>query len=232
MQGIFITGTNTDVGKTAIASGLAWALTKRKIDVGVMKPFATAKRVFSGKYRSRDTAILAKASGVKDPDRSLNPFFYPVPASPLAAAELKYGPPVHIEKALHELKTLARKHDFLIVEGIGGIMVPLTENEVVADFAKRANLPLIIVSTSKIGTINHTLLTAIVCKKFRLKIAGIVLNKISNQPNEIEQSTAEIIERLTNIQVLAKIPYSKGANYAAVGKVLEENFNLESLLSM
>ena len=75
MRGIFITGTSTGVGKTLVAAGLAWALRKRKIDVGIMKPFATANRVFSTKYRSQDTAILAKASGVNDPDCSLNPFF-------------------------------------------------------------------------------------------------------------------------------------------------------------
>ncbi len=141
MQGIFITGTSTGVGKTAIAAGLAWALSERKIDVGVMKPFATANRVFSKMYRSQDTAILAKACGAKDCDRNLNPFFYSIAASPLVAAELKYGPPVDIERALQDLRRLARKHDFLIVEGIGGIMVPLTENEVVAGFVKRANFP-------------------------------------------------------------------------------------------
>ena len=68
MQGIFITGTGTGVGKTTVAAGLAWALRKRGLDVGVMKPFATANRVFSRKYRSRDVAILAKASKVNDPE--------------------------------------------------------------------------------------------------------------------------------------------------------------------
>jgi dethiobiotin synthetase len=76
MRGIFITGTSTGVGKTVVAAGLAWALRKRRINVGVMKPFATANRVFSRKYRSQDTAILAKASQVNDDDSELNPFFF------------------------------------------------------------------------------------------------------------------------------------------------------------
>ena len=232
MRGIFVTGTNTGVGKTAIAAGLAWALSKRKIDVGVMKPFATANRVFSRKYRSQDTAILAKASGAKDSDSNLNPFFYSIAASPLTAAELRYGPPVDIEKALQDLRSLARKHDFLIVEGIGGIMVPLTENEVLASFVKQANLPLVIVSTPNIGTLNHTLLTVMACEKFRLRIAGIVLNKASKVPNKVEQKTAEIIERFVDIPVIAEIPFSRGANYVALGKLLEDNCNLEILLSM
>jgi dethiobiotin synthetase len=232
MRGIFVTGTSTGVGKTAIAAGLAWSLRKQKIDVGVMKPFATANRIFSRKYKSQDTAILARASGVTDPDYMLNPFFYSIAASPLVAAELKHCPQVDMEKALQKLKKLARKHDFLIAEGIGGIMVPLTENEFVVNFAKRANLPLIIVSTPELGTINHTLLTVMACKKLHLKIAGIILNKTSKKPDIVEQKIAEILERLTHIKLLAVIPYSKAANYASIGKMIEDNLNFETLLSM
>jgi dethiobiotin synthetase len=232
MHGIFITGTNTGVGKTAVAAGLAWALRKRKIDVGVMKPFAAANKVFSKKYRSQDTAILAKASRVKDPDCNLNPFFYSIAASPLVASELKHGAPVNIKKAVHLLKKLGSKHDFLIAEGIGGIMVPLTENQSVAGFVKQVDLPLVIVSTANLGTLNHTLLTVMACKKFRLEITGIVLNKVSKKPNIVEQKTAEAIERFTHIKVLTLIPFSQGVNYAAIGKMLEQDLDLDKLLSM
>src|SRR5919108_5343821 len=112
MHGIFITGTSTGVGKTLVAAGLAWALRKRGIDVGVMKPFATANRVFSTKYRSEDTAILAKASQVKEPDSELNPFFYSIAGSPLVASELKHKPPPSIQRALQILQNLGKKHDF------------------------------------------------------------------------------------------------------------------------
>ncbi len=232
MHGVFITGTSTGVGKTAVAAGLAWALTKQKIDVGVMKPFATANRVFSKKYRSRDTALLAKASGVTDPDFSLNPFFYSIAASPLVASELKYGAPVNIKKAIYQLKKLGRKHDFLIAEGIGGVMVPLTQSESVADFIKKVHLPVIIVATAKLGTLNHTLLTVMACKKFGLRIAGIILNKMPKEANIAEKKIAEVIETLTHFQVLAVIPFLRGANYTSIGKVLEENFDLQKLLSL
>jgi dethiobiotin synthetase len=232
MRGIFITGTSTGVGKTLVAAGLAWALRKRRIDVGVMKPFATANRVFSTKYRSRDTAILAEASAAKDPDYSLNPFFYSIAASPLVASELKQGAPVNIKKAVQSLKKLGKEHDFLIAEGIGGIMVPLTENESVADFAKRVDLPVIIVATTKLGTLNHTLLTVMACEKFGLKIKGIILNKISKKPNIVEKKTVEIIERLTHVKVLAVLPFSQEVSYAALGKVLERDLDFDKLLSM
>ncbi len=232
MHGIFVTGTDTGVGKTAISAGIAWALRRQKVDVGVMKPFATANRVFSKRYRSQDTALLARASAVNDHDYDLNPFFYSIAASPLSATELKYGPPVDIKSALHKLKELGRSHQFMIVEGIGGIMVPLTENEFVMDFAKRTNLPLIIVSTPKLGTLNHTLLTVMACKKLRLRVAGIVLNKTSKKPDVVEQKTAPILERLTDIKVLAQIPFSKGANYISIGKLLEEKLDIQMLLSV
>ena len=232
MHGVFVTGTNTGVGKTAVAAGLAWALRNEKMNVGIMKPFATASRVFSKDYRSEDTAILARASGAADSDCNLNPFFYSIAASPLVATELLQSPPVDIDKALLQLKKLATKHRFMIVEGIGGIMVPLTENKSVADFIKRTKLPLIIVSTSKLGTLNHTLLTVMACKKFRLNIAGIILNKTSKRPDKVEQKTAEVIERLTDIKVLTTIPFLRGADYASIGRVLANCLDLEMLLSM
>jgi dethiobiotin synthetase len=232
MRGIFVTGTDTGIGKTAIAAGLAWALRKKGVDVGVMKPFATANKVFSKKYRSQDISLLARASAVNDKDYEINPFFYPIAASPLTATELKYGPPVNSRIALQKLKNLGKKHQFMIVEGIGGIMVPLTESEFVIDFAKQASLPLIIVSTAKLGTLNHTLLTIMACKKRHIKIAGIILNKTSRKPDIVEQKTAPILERLTDIKVLAQIPFSKGANYSCIGRQLEEKLDIQTLLSM
>ncbi|HWS20222.1 MAG TPA: dethiobiotin synthase [Nitrososphaera sp.] len=232
MHGIFITGTSTGVGKTAVAAGLAWALRKQDIDVGIMKPFATGSRVFSKKYQSQDTAILAKASGVNDPDSSLNPFFYSIAASPLVASELKYGTPVDIKTAARQLKKLGRKHEFLIAEGIGGIMVPLTENESVAGFIKQVDMPILIVTTAKLGTLNHTLLTVMACKKFGLKIAGIILNKMPKKPTIVEKKSAEVIERLTHFKVLALIPLLQRENYATIGKVLEHDMDLDKLLSL
>jgi dethiobiotin synthetase len=108
----------------------------------------------------------------------------------------------------------------------------LTENEYFAGFAKRANMPVIIVATTKLGTLNHTLLTVMACEKFGLKITGIILNKISKKPSIVEQKTAEVIERLIHVKVLALVPFSQEVNYAAIGKVLEHDLDLDKLLSM
>ncbi|HUG96018.1 MAG TPA: dethiobiotin synthase [Nitrososphaera sp.] len=231
MRGLFVTGTSTGVGKTAVAAGLAWAMRRKKVNVGVMKPFATANKAFSKKYRSQDIALLAEAAGVGDPDSELNPFFYSLAASPLVASQLRREPPVSVEKALQALENLAKKHDFMIVEGIGGIMVPLTENESVADFAKRAGLPAVIVSTSMLGTLNHTLLTVMACKEFGINVRGIIVNKMPKKPSIVEQKAPKVIERLTGFPVLSTLLFSKGGNHAAIGKALEKTIDLDSLLS-
>jgi dethiobiotin synthetase len=232
MRGLFITATGTGVGKTTVAAGLVWVLRRRKVSVGVMKPFATANRKFSKKYRSQDTATLAKAAGVEDPDSELNPFFYSMAASPFLASQMKREPPTSIEKAVQTLRNLAKKHDVMIVEGIGGIMVPLTENESVADFAKRAGLPAIIVTTPVIGTLNNTLLTVMACKEFGIDIRGIIVNKMPKRPGIAEQKAPEMIEQLTGIKILGILPFSKTVNHNAVGKMLEKAVDLDSLLSV
>jgi dethiobiotin synthetase len=232
MRGIFITGTGTGVGKTVVAAGLVWALRKRRIDVGVMKPIATANIVFSKKYRSRDTAVLAKAAETAEPDHELNPLFYSTAASPLMAARERNEPPVNIGKAVQSLERLAGKHNFIVVEGIGGIMVPLTESEYVADFAKKVGLPVVIVSQPMLGTLNHTLLTVMACRKFGLNMKGIIINKMPKKPNIIEQKTPQVIEELSGVPVLGILPFSKGANYAKIGKLLENEMDLDRLLSV
>lgn len=221
MRGVFVTGTGTGVGKTMVAAGLAWALRQRKVDVGVMKPFATADRAFSKKYRSEDTAILAKAAGATETDDELNPFFYQAAASPLMASQMLGKPSVDLDKALQMLQNLAGRHDFLVVEGIGGIMVPLNEKQYVADFAKLAGLPIVVVSTPQLGTLNHTLLTVQACRKYGLDVKGIIVNMMPKKPSAVEQRAPEAIARLSGIPVLDTLSFSKSANYVTIGKTIK-----------
>lgn len=232
MQGVFITGTDTGVGKTAVAAGLAWAMRKRKVNVGVMKPFATASRFFSKKYRSGDTSALALAAAATESDREINPFFCRPAASPLMASQIEKIPAPDLEKAFGALQKLARRHEFVIVEGIGGIMVPLTEEYVVADFARLIALPTIIIAKPFVGTLNHTLLTVMACREFGLKIHGIIVNMMPQKPSIIEQRTPEMIEETTGIRVLTTIPYSKSQSYVTIGKALQRTIDLDKLLSV
>ncbi|HEX9677562.1 dethiobiotin synthase [Nitrososphaera sp.] len=231
MRGVFVTGTGTGVGKTLVSAGLAWALRKRKVGVAACKPFATASRAYSSKYKSRDIAILAEACGATEPDEELNPLFFKVPASPLMAAQILNKPTVDVHGALFPLKKLGIKHGFVVVEGIGGVMVPLTEREFVADFARLAGLPVIIVATPQLGAINHALLTVRVCREFGLDIAGIVVNMMPKSPSAVEKNTPRVIERLAGVPLLATLPLMKKPNYKQAASALERQGAVDRILA-
>lgn len=231
MRGVFVTGTDTGVGKTQVAAGLAWLLKKRGVDVAATKPFATGEKFHSKKFKSQDTAILAEAAGATEPDDELNPVFFKAPASPLMAAQMLDKNPPDVHGALFPLKKLGIMHPFVIVEGIGGLMVPLTEREFVADFARLTALPVLIVAHPRLGTLNHTLLTVRVCREFGLDIKGIIVNMMPKKPSAVEKRAPEMIQRLAGVPVLAVIPEMKKPDYKAIGKLFDKTGIADRLLS-
>jgi dethiobiotin synthetase len=230
MRGVFVTGTDTGVGKTQVSAGLAWLLKKRNIDVAVTKPFATGEKFHSKKWKSEDTATLAEAAGATEPDDELNPVFFKVPASPLMAAQILGKSPPDVHGALFPLKKLGIMHQFIIVEGIGGLMVPLTEREFVADFARLCALPVIIVAHPRLGTINHTLLTVRVCRDFGLDIRGIIVNMMPKKPSVVEKRAPEMIQRLAGVPVLAVLPEMKKPDYKEIGRLLGKTDVIDRLM--
>jgi dethiobiotin synthetase len=232
MRGVFVTGTDTGVGKTVVAAGLACLLRKKGIDIGVMKPFATGDKLYSKRFKSEDTSILAEAAGVSEDDEDLNPAFFKVPASPLMAAQILRKSPTDVQDALFPLKKLGIKHQFVVVEGIGGLMVPLTEREFVADFVRLADLPVLIVTHPRLGTLNHTLLTVRVCHEFGLNIIGIIVNMMPKRPSAVEKKTPYVIQRLAGVPVLAVLPEMKNRpDYKEIAKLLEKTELVEKILT-
>jgi dethiobiotin synthetase len=232
MRGVFVIGTDTGVGKTVFAAGLAWALRRRKIDVGVMKPFATASRHFSKSHKSADVAMLAEAAAVDESDSILNPSFYKIPASPLMASELSGRAPPDVEDALQSFQKLLALHAFVIVEGIGGIMVPLTERHYLADFIELTGLPVIIVARPSLGTLNHTMLTVGASRSSGLPIAGIVINMMPKNPSRVEKNTSSMLAKLTGVPILGTIPRLSKPGYVSAGKAIEKAIDLDSLFSV
>jgi dethiobiotin synthetase len=230
MKGIFITGTDTGIGKTTVAAGLASAIYRKGIDVGVMKPFATAEKVYSYKYKSEDSALLARAAKIKDPDEEINPFFFSIPTAPFIAAQLTKEKAVNLSAARKMYYKLASKHDFMIVEGIGGIMVPLTKRESVANFAKLLNLSTIIVASSRLGTINHILLTIKACTDYGLNVLGIIINTMPREPSIAEKKIVETIQEVSGAAVLCVIPFSKVINIINVGFTIEKNIDIDKII--
>lgn len=206
MAGLLVIGTDTGVGKTVVAAGLAQALTGQGVDVGIMKPFASAKRVFSRKYSSRDSAVLARAANSRDTDKEINPFFYRKPAAPFVASMIAKGSKVRISTALDAYYNIATKHDIIIVEGIGGLMVPLTETDTFADFAKMLNLPTILVARGTLGTLNHILLTIKVSNAYGLDLVGLVVNRVSSRPRIIDRQMIDAVKQLVGTELLSVLP--------------------------
>ena len=206
MRGLLITGTDTGVGKTVLAAALVRVLRARGINVGIMKPFAAAKGIFSRKYRSKDTAILARAAHATDTDREMNPFFYSVPASPYVASVVTKQTKVSMSTVLDAFHNLAIKHDIVIVEGIGGLMVPLTETETFADFVKILNVPTIVVARCSLGTLNHILLTVNASKAYGLDVMGLVMNGFPQRETAVDKQLLTAVKKLAGVEVLCVIP--------------------------
>ena len=206
-KGVFITGTDTGVGKTTVAVGLVRLLKARGLDVGVMKPIATGARRLNGKWVSEDARLLMEAAAADDPYEMINPVCLSTPAAPSVASQREGG---HIElmNIWGAFKTLRARHRFLVVEGIGGLLVPIDGKLFLADIAREMSLPLIVVAKTSLGTINHTLLTIEAARRRRLKIAGIVLNSPDGQQVVgLLDSNKKEIERLSGIPVLTVIPH-------------------------
>jgi dethiobiotin synthetase len=222
-RGLFITGTDTGVGKTIVACGLVRLLRKRCIDVGVMKPFATGNQIYSRNFKSQDTELLAAAANVGDMDDDLNPVYFPIAASPLMASMITKNH-VSLKSVLSVFQRIRRRHEFVVVEGIGGIMVPLTNSYLLGDFVKLLGLQLIVVSRPNLGSVNHTLLTVNACKKYGLDIVGIIINRMPTKPDIVESMTPQFIRKLTGIPIIAIIPEQARSNSQATGRCMERWF--------
>lgn len=171
-----------------------------------MKPFATGNSEYSNKFRSKDLAILARAIKFEEKQENLNPYFYSLPCSPYMASSLLNLPPPSLRYAIKKFKLLQKKYDYLLVEGIGGIMVPLNPKHTLLDFIKLTKLEVVIVTTPKLGTFNHTLLTVKICKSSGIPIKGLVVNKMPPHPSKVEVVIPSFIQEFTNLPILGVIP--------------------------
>ncbi len=207
-SGLFVTGTDTGVGKTYLSAGIAAALVRRRIDVGVMKPAETGCRMRDGKLVPRDALLLMKSARVRDPLSLVNPYRFREPLAPAVAAECE-GKTIDPERIYRAYQTLCNRHDYMIVEGAGGILVPLSGRYTFLDLAKKLGLPVLIVARPGLGTINHTLLTIAALKARSISIAGIVINYASDRKAGLAEKTSPaMIEKISGIRIKGIMPYN------------------------
>jgi dethiobiotin synthetase len=201
MKSIFVTGTDTGIGKTIVAAGIAAALARRGVDVGVMKPVA------SGGLVSEDARLLRRAARVEDDLALVNPICLRPPLAPSVAARIS-GRRIDLGRVWKAYRTLSRLHACMVVEGVGGLLVPILDRYPVARLVKRLGLPLVVVARPTLGTINHTALTVLAARSHGLTVRGIILNHHARVRRGVaERSNPGAIETETGVPVLGEVPW-------------------------
>lgn len=206
LAGLFVTGTDTEVGKTLITAGLAAALRARGFDVGVMKPIETGCPIRNGRLRPLDAETLREASGSRDALDLINPYRFRDPVAPLVAAE-RCGRRIEVVRVEERFRRLAHRHPILLVEGAGGLLVPITERASFLDLAARLRLPLLVVIGSRLGALNHARLTVEVALHAHLRVAGAILNCPRADRSLASRTNFSALHRLLPIPVLGEIPH-------------------------
>jgi dethiobiotin synthetase len=228
LKSFFITATDTGVGKTTVTAAIAFLLKNRGIDVGVMKPFATGTQQKTG-YKSEDVTILANAAQSIDPEEMINPYFFPIPTSPYSAAN-KLNAKIDPIFVIHRFEKLQSMHQVMLVEGIGGIMTPILKDYCVGDLIKDMNLETIIVTSSRLGTVNHTLMTVNAAQRFGLKVRGLIINNIDSSGYDIVELKSDLTN-LSGIEVLCTIPHFDSVKISDVANSLKSSNLVSQLMS-
>jgi dethiobiotin synthetase len=227
MNGFFVTGTDTNVGKTIISSGLAAVLKEKMIDVGVFKPLLSG---ISREDPASDTSLLKQLSKTSLSYEEITPFAFKEPLAPYVAGKLE-GKNVTIEEVLSHWEKIRRKHEFFIVEGAGGISVPLGKRFLVSDLIKAMQLPLVIVARPNLGTVNHLFLTVQYAKSLGLPIAGVVINGISDHPDLAEKTNPQLIEELCGVPILGITPKLKEITIENIKNIVKDHIDVTLLLN-
>ena len=210
VPGLFVTGTDTGVGKTLVAGAIAdWFRRRRHRRVGVLKPIATGCVHRREGLVSEDAEFLAHCADARFPLDVICPVRYAEPLAPAVAAE-RAGQPVAWEAVARSLRMLEAGSDVLIVEGVGGVMVPLDPTHTVLDLARWLRLPTIIVARPSLGTINHTLLTLNALRTAGVETAGVVINRYPAEAAGIaDETNPRVIENWGKVPVLCIVPDEK-----------------------
>jgi dethiobiotin synthetase len=213
VRGLFVTGTDTGVGKSVVAASLCAALAARGERVAAFKPVVTGLDDAPGEF-GRDHELLASAANAGQTPDEVAPYRFGPPLSPHLAAELAGE---RIEPA--RLVEAARAHDLLVCEGVGGLLVPITTGYLVRDLAIDLELPVLVAARTGLGTINHTLLTVEAARTAGLQVVGIVMTPWPDKPAEIERSNRETVERLARVRV-SGLPPTSPSRLAETGSSL------------
>lgn len=222
MKSIFIAGTDTRVGKTIVAGALASAFKIKGLRVGVMKPISCGGR--------EDAEFLRVCAGVKDSLDLVNPIFLRHPLSPNVAAKIEKKA-MDLKKITKALDIFKKKYDYLVIEGCGGLLVPVTDKFFVIDLIPLIKAETVLVSRAGLGAINHSLLSLEALKARKIKSLGIIFNRLNDGPLSIpEQTNPQVVSRIGKIPSLGVFPYMKSCEAHCAGKAFLKHIDLEKIL--
>jgi dethiobiotin synthetase len=206
IPGLLITGTDTGIGKTLIAGAIAAHLRKQGVRVGVLKPAASGCVHRREGLVSEDAEFLAHCADTPHPLDLIAPQRFAEPLAPAIAAQ-RLGTTLDWDAIQRSIDIISRDSDVLIVEGVGGIMVPMDAKHTMLDLAQWLKLPAVVVARPNLGTINHTLLTVNALRDASVKVAGVVVNRYpAEMPGVAEETNPRAIEKWGKVPVLCIVP--------------------------
>lgn len=206
-SGIFMTGVDTNVGKTMLTAALGLALKRRASRVGVMKPIETGISQLDSPHNA-DGIRLKQVLSLEDPSNLSTPYQFPNPLAPLAASR-QANQTIDFNRIKNGYLELSQTYDILLVEGAGGVMVPLTEHHMVRDLISFLDLPCIVVCKPMLGGVNHTLLTLEALRNKKIRILAVIVNQTTPPTTDTEQlqveSTSQLIREFSNTPVVGPV---------------------------
>jgi dethiobiotin synthetase len=206
VKGVFVTGTDTGVGKTWIAAGITAVLRRWGLSAGYFKPVQSGCPEEDGRLIPTDARFARELAGLTEPLELLTPIRLRLPLAPGVAAA-REGVTVDLDRIAQAWEELGSRYDLLVTEGAGGLYVPLRDTDfLVLDLARWLRLPVIVVARAGLGTINHTVLTVKAAQQAGVPVAGVVINRYPEQPTLAEETNPEVIAALTDIPILGKVP--------------------------
>jgi dethiobiotin synthetase len=205
-KGFFIAGTDTGVGKTCIAGGLASFYHQLGMRVGVMKPIESGCKRLEDGLHSQDALFLKKMSSSPDDLDQIVPYRLELPLTPSVAAEME-GIEIDLKEVKRIYQQLERNYDLMLIEGVGGLLAPLYKRFTSVDLVRLLGIPVIVVARNTLGTINHTLLTVEHARQRSLALVGIIINNCDADPDVSSETNPEVIKQLSGLPLLGVIPY-------------------------
>ena len=233
-KGIFITATDTGVGKTIASVTIICALKRAGVMAGAMKPMETGCSVENGIMIPSDGTFLRDAAGMADSIDLVTPIRYKLPIAPYTA-EIKEGISFKLESVFRAYKQLSGRYEFMVVEGVGGVLVPLTRTAsgdifFVTDLIKDLRLPAVVVTRPQLGTINHTLLTVSRLLDEGIEIKGVIVsNSTPLQGSAAEEMSLEALRELCPVPVIGVLPYLENVSIANIAAKTAGCIDIEAL---